>query len=116
MVVAPPQELTTFGVAAITRFVVSASLKVRPVRAGEPAGLVMVKVSVETCPTPIGFVPKALVNDRSDCTVSELAVALLVTRAAEAMLPLALVYRPPTPLEVTSTVIVHKAWAVLIPA
>src|SRR5260221_5679166 len=113
---APPQLLTTFGVAAITRFVVSGSLKVRPVRAGEPAGLVMVKVSVETCPTPIGFVQKALFNDGSDCTVSELAVTLLVTRAAEAMLPLALVYGPPTTLEVTSTVIVHKAWALLIAA
>src|SRR5258708_4065913 len=88
---APPQLLTTFGVAAITRFVVSASLKVRPVRAGEPAGLVMVKVRVEVCPTPIGLVPKALFNDGTGCTVRQLAVALLVRRAVDPMLAAPLV-------------------------
>src|SRR5260221_1794549 len=66
---APPQLLTTFGVAAITRFAVSASLKVRLVRAGEPAGVVMVKGKVEVCPTPIRLVPKALLSDGNDCTV-----------------------------------------------
>src|SRR5258708_28428051 len=113
---APRQVLRTFGVAAITRFVVSASLKVRPVRAGEPAGLVMVKVSALTWPTPIGLAPKPLLSDGSDCTVSELAVTLLVMRAGEAMLALVLVYGPPTTLEVTSTRTWHEATALVIAA
>ncbi len=108
--------MPTVGMAAITRPAVNASLKVRPVLAGAPAGLVMVKVSVETCPTPIGLVPKALFTDASDCTVIELAVTLLVMRAAEAMLALELVYGPPTTLEVTSTVIAHEACALFIVA
>src|SRR5260221_12578642 len=113
---APPQLLTTFGVAAITRPAVSTSLKVRLVRAGEPAGLVRVKVRVELCPTPMVAGAKALSSDGSDCTVSELAVTLLVTRAAETMLALELVYGPPTVLEVTSTAIAHEACALFIGA
>ncbi len=113
---APPQLLTTFGVAAITRPAVSTSLKVRLVRAGEPAGLVRVKVRVELCPTPMVAGAKALSSDGSDCTVSELAVTLLVTRAAETMLALELVYGPPTVLEVTSTAIAHEACALFIVA
>ena len=53
MVGAPPQLFTTFGTAAITTPAGRLSLNVRPVRAGEPAGLVTVKVSVEVWPTPI---------------------------------------------------------------
>src|SRR5260221_10248515 len=113
---APPQLLTTFGVAAITTPAVKASLKVRFVRAGEPAGLVRVKVSVDTCPTPIGFVPKALLSDGSDCTVRQLVVALLVRRAVPPMLAAPLVCEAGvaaqlllTVLEVTSTVITHEA-------
>ncbi len=120
---APPQPLTTFGVGAITRPEVKASLKVRPVRAGEPAGLVMVKVSVETCPTPIGLVPKALFTDGSDCTVRQLATTAFVRRAVEATLPAPLVCEAGvaaqlllTVLEVTSTVITHEAWAPFIVA
>src|SRR5258708_33993754 len=59
---------------------------------------------------------KALSSDGSDCTVSELAVTLLVTRAAETMLALELVYGPPTVLEVTPTAIAHQACALFIVA
>src|SRR5260221_871819 len=115
--------LTTFGLAAITRFVVSASLKVSAVLAGEPAGLVIVKVRVEVCPTPIGLVPNALLSDGSDCTVRQLAVALLVMCAVAPMLAAPLVcvagVAPQlllSVLEVTATVITHEAWALFIVA
>src|SRR5258708_12938291 len=118
---APPQLLTTFGVAAIARFVVSASLEVRPVRAGEPAGLVMVKVRVEVCPTPIGLVPKALFNDGTGCTVRQLAVALLVRRAVDPIVAAPSEHRAcgaalltSSVLEGTSTVATHEASAFLI--
>src|SRR5258708_5228245 len=120
---APPQLLTTFGVAAITRFVVSASLKEGPGRAGEPGGWVMVKVRVEVCPPPIGLVPKALLKDGTGCTVRQLAVALLVRRAVPPMFAAPLVCEAGVAaqlafsvLEVTSTVITHEAWALLIVA
>src|SRR5260221_10307353 len=83
--------LTTFGVAAITRFVVSASLKVSAVLAGEPAGLVIVKVRVEVCPTPIGLVPNALLSDGRDCTLRQLPLALLVMCAVAPVLAAPLV-------------------------
>src|SRR5258708_10431318 len=62
MVGAPPQLFTTFGTAAITRLAGSESLKVRPVRAEEPAGLVMGKLSVEVCPPPMVAGAKALLS------------------------------------------------------
>src|SRR5260221_6663032 len=116
MVGAPPQLLTPFGVAAIIRPAVNASLKVRPVLAGDPAGLLMVKLSVEGCATPTVVGANALSSDGWLCTVSELAVTLLVMRAGEAMLALVLVYGPPTTLEVTSTRIWHEATALVIAA
>ncbi len=88
---APPQLLTTFGVGAITRPAVKASLKVRFVLAGEPAGFVTVKVRVEIWPTPIGLVPKALFSDGTPCTESVLGVTLLVILAVPPMLVLLLV-------------------------
>src|SRR5450432_4476263 len=62
MVGAPPQLFTTLGTAAITTPAGSASLKVSAVRAGEPAGLVTVKVRVEDCPTPMVAGANALVS------------------------------------------------------
>ena len=50
MVGVPPQPLTTFGTAAITTPAGSESLNVSALRAGDPAGLVTVKVSVEVWP------------------------------------------------------------------
>src|SRR5260221_12208631 len=76
---APPQLLTTFGVAAITRFVVSASLKVSAVLAGEPAGLVRVKVRVEVPPASIGVGPNALFNDGCSSVDNWSATALVRT-------------------------------------
>src|SRR5260221_5218447 len=113
---APPQLLTTFGVAAITTLVVSAAVKTTAVHAEEHAGLRLLKESALTWPTPIGLAPKPLLSDGSDCTVSELAVTLLVMRAGEAMLALVLVYGPPTTLEVTSTRTWHEATALVIAA
>src|SRR5260221_3794344 len=52
MVGAPPQAFTTFGTVAITTPAGSASLKVSAERAGDPAGLVTVNVSVDVWPTP----------------------------------------------------------------
>ncbi len=118
MVGVPPQLFTTPGTAAIARLGASASENVRPVRAGEPAGFVMVKVSVEDWPTPTVVGEKAFVSDGTGCTVRQLDVTELVRLASEAMLPDALVCVAGTPaqfvlvvLEVTSTVIVHEAWA-----
>src|ERR1700694_2114911 len=113
---APPQLFTTFGAAAITTPAGSASLKVREVRAGEPAGLVTVNVSVEVCPTPPVVGANALASEGTGCTLSDDGVTLLVTRAVAPMLAALLVYGPPTTLEVTSTVITHAACAVLIVA
>src|SRR5258706_109360 len=116
MVGVPPQLLTTLGTAAITTPAVSTSLKLRPVRAGESAGLVTVKVRVEVCPTPMVDGANALSSDGSDCTVSELAVTLLVMRTGEAMLALVLVYGPPGVLLMTSTLTWHEATAAFIAA
>src|SRR5258706_4103465 len=116
MVGAPPQLLTTFGTAAITRLAGSESLKVRLVRAAEPAGLLTVKVSVEVCPTPMVAGAKALVSAGRLCTVSPELVTLFVMRAVAPMLALVLLYGPPTTLEVTSTVTTHEACAALIEA
>ncbi len=113
---APPQPFRTFGVAAITRPAGSASLKVSPVRAGAPAGLVIVKVSVEDWPTPTVDGAKALVSAGTLCTVRLLAVTALVTRAVPVMFAAAFVYGPPTTLEVTSTVTTHEACAAFIEA
>ncbi len=60
-------------------------------RAGEPAGLETVKVSVLDWPTPIVAGAKAFVSAGSDCTVRLLAVTALVTRAVALMLAAALV-------------------------
>src|SRR6202008_4237892 len=71
MVGAPPQLFTTFGTAAITTPAGRLSLKVSEVRAGDPAGLVTVKVSVEVWPTPIVAAANALVNAGTVCTVRD---------------------------------------------
>src|SRR5438552_8117731 len=88
---APPQLFTTFGVPAMSTLAGSASLKVRPVRAGEPAGLVMVKVSVAVCPTPIVAGANALASAGSGWTERQLLVAPFVTRAVAPMLAAPLV-------------------------
>src|SRR6185312_494038 len=116
MVGAPPQEFTTFGVAAITRPACKLSEKARPLRAGAPAGFVIVNVRVATCPTPTLDTPNALVSVGWPCTVSPVVVTAFVTCAVPTMLPAALLYGPPTTLEVTSTEIAHEACAAFIEA
>src|SRR5258708_5135098 len=116
MVGAPPQLFTTFGTAAITRLAGSESLKVSPVRAGEPAGFVIVNVTVEVWPTPISVGANALVRAGTDCTVRPELVTLLVILAVAPMLALVLLYGPPTMFEVASTVTTHEAGAALIVA
>src|SRR5471032_2885582 len=86
MVGAPPQLFTTLGTAAMTTPAGIASLKVRLVRAGAAAGLVIVKVSVDVCPTPIVAGANALVSAGWICTVSPLEVTELVTCAVPPML------------------------------
>ena len=86
----PPQLLTTFGVAAISTLAGSASLKVRLVRAGVAAGLVIVKVSVLVCPTPIVAGANPFVSAGRLCTVRPELVTPLVTRAVAPMLALVL--------------------------
>jgi hypothetical protein len=49
----PPQLFVTAGVAAMTKLVGSASVKVMPLRDGAPAGFVTVNVNVDVCPTPM---------------------------------------------------------------
>src|SRR5258706_14663262 len=112
----PPQPFTTFGVPAITRLAGNVSVKVSPVRAGEPAGFVIVKVSVDVCPTPTVVGAKALVSAGRLCTVRPELVTLLVIRAFSNILALVLLYGPPPPFEVTSSVTTHEACAVLIEA
>ncbi len=85
-------------------------------RAGAPAGLERVKVSVAGCPTPTVAGANAFVSVGWPCTVRLLAVTLLVTRAVAPILAAALVYGPPTTFEVTSTVTTHEACAALIEA
>src|SRR5438034_5941830 len=114
MVGAPPQLFTTFGVPAMTRLAGKVSVKVRLVRAGAPAGLVMVKVSVEVCPTPTVVGAKALVSAGIACTVRPEVVTLLATFWVALMLALVLLYGPPGVFEVTSTVMTHEACAALI--
>src|SRR6185312_2223562 len=109
MVGAPPQLFTTFGVAAIASPACRASLKVSAVRAGEPAGLVTVKVSVAVWPTPRVDAEKAFVSDGRPCTVSPLEVTALVILAVPTMLRLVLLYGPPATFEVTSTFTWHEA-------
>src|SRR5438128_892181 len=116
MVGAPPQLLTTLGVAAMSTFAGSASLKVRLARAGDPAGFVIVNASVAACPTPIVVGANALVSAGRLCTVMPLEVTLLVTRAVAPILAAVLLYGPPTTLEVTSTVIAQEACAKFIVA
>src|SRR5450432_1412144 len=113
---APPQLFTTFGTAAITTPAGSASLKVSALRAGEPAGLVTVKVRVDVCPTPIVAGTNALVSAGWLCTVRPLEVTLLVTCAVAPILAAVLLYGPPTTFEVTSTRTWHEATALFIAA
>jgi hypothetical protein len=91
---APPQLFTTFGAAAITTPAGSPSLKVSAVRAGEPAGLVMVKVSAALCPRPMVAGTNALVSAGWFCTVRLLGVTPLVMRATAPMFAAVLVYGP----------------------
>src|SRR5450432_2382060 len=116
MVGAPPQLFTTFGTAAITTPAGIASLKVSAVRAGDPAGLVTVKVSVLVCPTPIVAGTNALVSAGWLCTVRPLEVTLLVMRAVALILATVLLYGPPITLEVTSTRTAQEATALFIAA
>src|ERR1700760_4218094 len=102
MVGAPPQLFTTFGTAAMTTPAGRLSVNVRPVRAGDPAGLVTVKVSVEVWPTPAVEGANALVSAGWFCTVSEVPATLLVTCAVAEMLAAVLLYGPPATFEVTS--------------
>src|SRR5438094_749199 len=60
---APPQPFTTFGVAAITRLAGSVSVKVRPVRAGDPAGHVVVISGAAATSTLAGSVSVKLMPD-----------------------------------------------------
>ncbi len=113
---APPQPFTTFGAAAMTRPAGSVSLNVRLLRAGAAAAFAIVKVSVATWPTPRLAGAKAFVSEARLCTVRPLAVTALVTRAVAPMFAAALVYGPPTTLDVTSTVTTHEACAALIVA
>ncbi len=112
----PAHPFTTLGGEAITRPAGSASLKVRPVRAGAPAGLAIVKVSVAAWTTPSVAGAKAFESSGTCCTMRLLAVTAWVTRAVAVTLAAALVYGPPTTLEVTSTVTTHEACARLIEA
>jgi hypothetical protein len=92
------------------------SLKVSAVRAGEPAGFVMLKVSVDTWPAPIVAGAKALESTGNACTVRLEAVTALVMREVAEMFAAAFVYGPPTTLEVTSTVTTHDACAAAMEA
>ncbi len=112
---APPQLFTTAGVLAITTLAGSVSVKVTPLLAGEPAALVIVKVSVEAWPMPMVVGAKALESD-GVWTVRPDEVTALVTCAVAVMLAAVLLYGPPTTVEVTSTVITHEAWTALIEA
>ncbi len=108
---APPHAFTTFGTAAITTPAGSTSLNVRPVRAIDPFGLVMVKVSVEAWPTPIVAGPNAFVSAGTGRTVRPELVTPLAMPARPVMLAAVLLYGPPITLEVTSTVMTHEACA-----
>src|SRR5258706_13698064 len=108
---APPQLFTTFGTAAMTRLAGRVSVKVSPGRAGEPAGVVIVKVSVLVWPTPTVVGAKALVSAGTLCTFRPEPATLLVILAVAPMVALVLLYGPPTTFEVTSTVTTHEACA-----
>src|SRR5260221_225902 len=84
--------VVTFGTAAITTPAGRLSVKVRLVRAGLAAGLVMVKVSLDVRPSPTGRGSDVLVRAGNICTVRQLAVTLLVTRAIAPTLPALLVW------------------------
>src|SRR5258706_12222068 len=100
----------------MTRLAGRVSVKVSPVRAGEPAGFVIVKVSVLVWPTPTVVGAKALVSAGTLCTFRPEPATLLVILAVAPMLALVLLYGPPTTFEVTSTVTTHEACAALIAA
>src|SRR5258708_39447207 len=100
----------------MTRPAGTVSLNVRLLRAGAAAAFAIVKVSVATWPTPRLAGAKAFVSEARLCTVRPLAVTALVTRAVAPMFAAALVYGPPTTLDVTSTVTTHEACAALIVA
>ena len=106
---------TPLGV-AIARPGGKPSVKVRPLRAGAPAGLVMVKVRIEFWPTPTVAGLKALVSVGSDCTVSVALTAEVVTLAVPVMLAASVLAYVPATLLVTSTVTVHEACAAFIVA
>src|SRR5471032_91625 len=113
---APPQPFTTPGTAAITTPAGRLSLNVSPERAGDPAGLEIVKVSVLARPTPTVAGANALVSAGRLCTLRPDGVTAFVTRAVALILTAAFVYGPPTTPEVTSTVITQEACAALIDA
>src|SRR5258706_2284998 len=116
MVGVPPQPFTTFGAAASTRPAGNASLKVSAERAGDPAGLETVNVSVLVWPTPTVAGAKALVSAGRLCTVRPLTVTLLVIRASPLMLAAVLLYGPPGVLLTVSTRTWQEATPPLIDA
>ena len=116
MVGVPPQPFTSpFGV-PITRPGGKPSVKVRPVRAGAPAGFVIVKVRTEFCPTPTVDGLNAFVSVGSDCTVSVALTPEVVILAVPVMLAASVLAYVPATLLVTSTVTVQEACAAFIVA
>ena len=86
MVGVPPQPFTRpFGV-PIVRPGGNASVKVRPVRAGAPAGFAIVKVRTEFCPTPTVVGLKAFVSVGRACTVRVAFTPAVVTLAVPPIL------------------------------
>src|SRR5258706_2471608 len=116
MVGVPPQPFTTFGAAASTRPAGNASLKVSAERAGDPAGLETVNVSVLVWPTPTVAGANALVSAGRLCTVRPLTVTLLVIRGRPLMLAAVLLYGPPGVLLTVSTRTWQEATPPLIDA
>ncbi|MBL0140681.1 MAG: hypothetical protein IPP91_01105 [Betaproteobacteria bacterium] len=83
----PPQPFTRPLGVPITAPAGSASVKVRPVRTGAPAGLLIVKVRTEFCPTPTVVGLNAFVSVGSACTVRVELTPEVSTRCVAEMLP-----------------------------
>ena len=83
----PPQPFTSPLGVPMTAPAGSASVKVSPVRAGAPAGFVIVKVSTEFCPTPTVVGLNAFVSVGSACTVRVAFTPVVVTLCVAEMFP-----------------------------
>src|SRR5438128_11207289 len=94
MVGAPPQLLTTLGVAGRSTFAGSASLKVRLARAGDPAGFVIVNASVAACPTPIVVGANSLLSVGRPSRVTLFPYTPLFPSAVAPILAAVLLYGP----------------------